>query len=244
MGIHFSLAFSFSCPRGNLCEYQIPTGHRTCETHGEQCWVQVDILSGVFRDCIHLAQNHHISNYTWRTRRKGREGYIWCEGYLMSYSWCCIPIFLSHFMSSLWSSKPLLIHPDPSVIYLSMLQYILARTNLHSCEGCQHRLLYVRLLLSLASVNGSCSMGINVELTSRNPVIDIRSMKESASSSILCCCDMSILVLSPADFFNTERIDSRFSVKNLRPCSSVCWCWDPRLNTAAQIILMIAASKS
>jgi len=97
MGIHFSLAFSFSCPRGNLCEYQIATGHRTCETHGEQCWVQVDILSGVFRDCIHLAQNHHISNYTWRTRRKGREGYIWCEGYLMSYLWCSIPIFYISF---------------------------------------------------------------------------------------------------------------------------------------------------
>ena len=36
---------------------------------------------------------------TWRTRRKAREGYIWCEGYLMS---------------SLWSSKLLLIHPDTS----------------------------------------------------------------------------------------------------------------------------------
>jgi hypothetical protein len=35
---------------GNLCDYQIATCHKTYETGGEQCWVQVDILSAVFRD--------------------------------------------------------------------------------------------------------------------------------------------------------------------------------------------------
>jgi hypothetical protein len=82
----------------------------------------------------------------------------------------------------------------------------------------------------------------NKELTSRNPVTVISNMYDSASSSKL-----GVSVCSPprpADFFSTTMIDSRFSIRNFRPCSSVCSFCDPRLKTAAQMTLIIAVSNS
>ena len=67
------------------------------------------------------------------------------------------------------------------------------------------------------------------------------SMYASASSSTF---NVPLSPPKPADFFRTAMIDSRFSLRNFRPCSRVCSFCDPRLKTAAQMTRIIAASKS
>ncbi len=78
--------------------------------------------------------------------------------------------------------------------------------------------------------------------TSRNPVIDISSRNDSASSSMICS-DTPMEFPSPADCLRIARTDKRFSDRNRRPWSIVCWFCGPRLSTAAQMTLIAAAKR-
>jgi hypothetical protein len=82
-------------------------------------------------------------------------------------------------------------------------------------------------------------------LTSRNPVIEIRRIYESANSSIVSFEILgSTAVPSIADLLNTFKIESRFSDKNLRPSLKVCSFCSPRLKTTAIITRMVASNSS
>ena len=127
------------------------------------------------------------------------------------------------------------------------------------CERLHWRALWIGLLLELHIFSDETMMYIHVlkrgirmrfnytmrwkwELTSINLVTVMSSMYDSASSSTFVVFKFS--PPRPADFFSTAVNDGLFSTRNFRPCSRVCSFCEPRLKTAAQMILMIAESKS